>query len=703
VTKRRKVADIARQRGTSVDDVLAHLKRAGIEVSEGQVNIDDEALEKAYAAPTSLTGARRARPSAASQGNRTAQGSRRRRVVIDASASRRGGPTPQDRRTRRGRRDRSEHVEERVVPPQVGQKIKIPSGATVKEASQLLSISTADIIKAMMGYGEMVTIAQSLSDEALQILADDFNRTIEITHTHDEVEPLEEVVEDRPEDLKPRPPVITVMGHVDHGKTSLLDAIRETQVAAGEAGGITQHIGAYQVRHNGKLITFLDTPGHEAFTAMRARGAKVTDIAAIVVAADDGVMPQTVEAIDHAKAAGVPILIVINKIDKPGANPEKIKQQLTEYNLVPEEWGGDTIFVEASAKQRIGLDNFLDMLLLIAEVADLKANPDAPASGYIIESRVDPGRGVVATMLVARGTIRVGDAVVAGEASGRVRAMRDFKGEPLQAAGPSTPAEIVGFDSLPQAGEFCHVVKDERTARALAQRRANRLRAEEFAKQRSLSLDDLFARIAQGEVQDLNLVLKADVGGSLEALQDALGQIQHPEVKINIIHSGVGSITESDVDLASASKAIIIGFNVRPNPSASALAEAQGVDIRTYRVIYKVTEDVRAALLGLLKPEFVQQVIGTAEVRRLFRASRLGTIAGCYVTSGKIARTANIRVVRDGTVVHEGRIASLKRVQDDVREVLEGFECGILLDGFNDLKEGDVLEAYETKEVARGG
>ena len=696
MTKKRKVADIARQRGTSVDDVLAHLKRAGIEVTEGQVNIDDEALEKAYAAPQSLTGARRARPAPAGQGGR-------RRVVIDAGASRRGGPVPRDRRNRRGRRDRSEHVEGRVIAPRLGQKIKVPSGATIKEISQLLGVSTADIIKAMMGYGEMVTITQSLSDDALQILADDFKRTLEITHTHDETEEVEDVFDDKPEELKPRPPVITVMGHVDHGKTSLLDAIRETQVAAGEAGGITQHIGAYQVKHEGKLITFLDTPGHEAFTAMRARGAKVTDIAAIVVAADDGVMPQTVEAINHAKAAGVPIVIVINKIDKPDANPEKIKQQLTEYSLVPEEWGGDTIFVEASAKKRIGLVNFLEMLLLVAEVADLRANPDAPASGYIIESKIDPGRGVVATMLIARGTIRVGDAIVSGEASGRVRAMRDFKGGPLQSAGPATPVEIIGFDSLPGAGEFCRVVKDERAARAVAQKRVNRVRAEELAKQRSVTLDDLFARIAQGEVQDLNLVVKADVGGSLEALEDALRQIQHKEVKINIIHSGVGAITESDVDLASASSAIIIGFNVRPNPPALVLAETQGVDIRTYRVIYKVTEDVRAALVGMLKPEFVEQVIGTAEVRRLFKASRLGTIAGCYVTNGKVTRTAGIRVLRDGSVVHEGKIASLKRVQEDAREVLEGFECGILVDGFNDLKEGDVLEAYETKEVARGG
>jgi translation initiation factor IF-2 len=415
------------------------------------------------------------------------------------------------------------------------------------------------------------------------------------------------------------------------------------------------------------------------------------------VAADDGVMPQTVEAIDHAKAAGVPIVIVVNKIDKADANIDRIKQQLSEHGVVPEEWGGDNVFVEASAKKRIGLDNFLDMLLLVAEVADLKANPDAPASGFVIESKVDPGRGVVATILVNRGTLRVGDAVVAGEAS----AMRDFRGEPIKEGGPSTPVEIIGFDELPVAGEFCRVVKDERQARTLAHKRANRLKTEALAKQRALTLDDVFARIAEGQVLDLNLVVKADVQGSLEALSDALLKIQHPEVKVRIIHSGVGGVNESDVMLASASDAIIIGFNVRPSPAATALAENEGVDVRTYRVIYKVTEDITAALVGMLKPTFEEVVLGQAEVRATFKASKLGTIAGCMVTHGVITRSANMRVLRDDVVVHEGKIASLKRFQEDTREVQEGFECGILLDGFNDVKDGDVLEAYETREVAR--
>lgn len=681
-----KVSEVARQRNTSVDDVLAHLKRAGVAATSADDAVEQAAVERAFASHPHR------RPT------RGAQGGRRRRVVIDAQASRRPGT---GRGGRRGARsEKASDVAAEAAAPAAGQVVKVPSGASVKDLSQLIGVSTAEIIKVLMGLGEMATITQSLSDDAIQILAEELDRTVEITHAADESD--EEVVpQDKPEDLVLRPPVITVMGHVDHGKTSLLDAIRQTEVAAGEAGGITQHIGAYQVVHSGKVITFVDTPGHEAFTAMRARGAKVTDIATIVVAADDGVMPQTIEAIDHAKAADVPIVIAVNKMDRAEANPDRVKQQLSEHGIIPEEWGGENVFVEVSAKQRTGLENLLEMLLLVAEVADLRANPKAPATGFIIESRVDPGRGVVATMLVSRGTLHVGDGIVAGEAAGRVRAMRDYRGGPLKAAGPSTPVEIVGFDQVPTAGELCRVVGDEKTARALAQKRANRVKAEQLAKQRAVTLDDLYARIAAGRVQELGIVLKADVQGSLEALQDALSQIVHEEVRISVIHSGVGGITESDVMLAAASQAIVIGFNVRPNPSAATLAEQEGVDIRTYRVIYKVTEDVRAALVGMLKPEFMEEVVGRAEVRQVFKASRIGTIAGCQVTHGSISRNARIRVVRDGTVVHDGRISSLKRFQEDVREVQDGFECGILLDGYNDVKDGDVLEAYETREVAR--
>jgi len=693
MARKKPIVEIARQRGKSVDEVLATLKSAGVEVSGGEASIDEDVVDQAYAAAKAAAG-QRPRPAAAA--------GTRRRVVIDAQASRRGlGGQQADRRGRRGKHGPREAPEEKPVAADLDQTVSVPSGACAKDLAELLGVSTSEIMKALMGYGEMATITQSLSDEAISILADDFKRHVEIVHVADE-EPEEEVLdEDDPEDLEPRAPVITVMGHVDHGKTSLLDAIRETEVAAGEAGGITQHIGAYQVHHDDKLVTFLDTPGHEAFTAMRARGAKLTDIAAIIVAADDGVMPQTVEAIDHAKAAGVPIVIVINKIDKPDANIEKIKQQLTEYELVPEEWGGDTVFVETSAKKRLGLDAFLDMVLLVAEVAELKANPKGDARGVIVEANLDPGRGPVATVLVNRGTLRVGDAVASGTSSGRVRAMRDFLGRPLKTAGPSTPVEIIGFDAVPEAGELCRVVENERAARSLAGKRVNRLKAEELAKRRSLTLDDLFARIKEGEVGELNLVVKADVQGSLEALQDALAQIQHEEVKIKVIHSGVGTITESDVMLATASAAIVIGFNVRPSAAARAVADTEGVDIRTYRVIYKVTEDVRAALIGMLKPDIVEDIIGTAEVRQTFKASKLGTIAGCYVTSGKISRSAGIRLLRDGVVVFDGRMASLKRVQEDTREVAEGFECGILLDSFNDIKDGDTMEAYETREVAR--
>jgi translation initiation factor IF-2 len=493
------------------------------------------------------------------------------------------------------------------------------------------------------------------------------------------------------------------MGHVDHGKTSLLDAIRETEVVKSEAGGITQHIGAYQVTHNDKKVTFLDTPGHEAFTAMRARGAKSTDIAVIVVAANDGVMPQTLEAISHAKAAEVPMVVAINKMDLPDANPDLVKKQLADEGLVPEAWGGDTVMVEVSAKQRTNLDDLMDMILLVAEVQELKANAKASASGVVIEAQLDVGRGPVATVLVQRGTLQVGDAVVSGESYGKVKAMFDFTGKALTKAGPSVPAQILGFNTLPTAGDFVMVVKDEREARQKAEQRTARLRQEQLAKSRggASSLDEFYRRLKEGRVKELPLVIKGDVGGSVEALDEALRNITHPEVKVEVVFAGVGGINESDIMLASASKAVVIGFNVRPSTAAKALAEQEQVDVRTYRVIYKAIEDVEAALVGMLEPEQVEEELGTAEVRQVFHASRIGTIAGCYVQTGKIVRSAKIRLVRDGSIIHEGTIGSLKRFADDAREVTTGYECGLHLDGFDDVHEGDIIEAYEIKEVAR--
>ncbi|MFA5808996.1 MAG: translation initiation factor IF-2 [Thermoleophilia bacterium] len=694
---KKRVYEIAKENDLTSADVVKKLKAAGIEVSGSLASVEEEDAKKALAGVKAPPKKQRKAPVKVNNLGK------RRRVIIDPSAAKRRSFVPAGRHQRARHKGRkggeATAVAERqevAVKPAADTVIKVNSGATIKELSSLLGISTSDIIKLLMSYGEMATITQSLSDEAISTLADDLERKVEIVHVQEEEEV--EVI-DRPEDLLYRAPVVTIMGHVDHGKTSLLDAVRQTEVTATEAGGITQHIGAYQVAHAGKRITFLDTPGHEAFTAMRARGAKVTDIAVLVIAADDGVMPQTIEAIDHAKAAGVPIVVAVNKIDKPEANPERVRQELTEHGLVPEDWGGDTVFIDVSAKKKIGLTNMLEMIQLVAEVQELKANPDTDASGVIIESKLDTGRGVVATVLIARGTMRVADAIVAGQASGKVKAMNDYKGRPLKEAGPSVPVEILGFDIVPQAGETCRVVEDERKARSLAGRRSDRIKAELLAKRRAFTLDDVFARIKEGEVKDLNLIIKADVAGSVEALEEALKQIKHVEVKINIIHTGVGAINESDVMLAAASQAIVLGFNVRPSAAAKTVADLEGVDVRTYSVIYKVTEDVKAALIGMLAPTYVEEELGEAEIRSLFKASKLGTIAGCYVTRGKVTRNAQVRIVREGTIIYDGKLASLHRFKEDVREVEEGYECGMLLENFNDIKEGDILEFYETKEV----
>ncbi len=626
----------------------------------------------------------------------------KRRVIIDSQAGRKGGKGG-------GRDQRGAPVAEAEKPvvkkkaaPGTESPVTVKSGASVKDLGDALELPAGELIKTLMKLGEMVTITQSLSDEAVTILAEEFERRVEIEHAEEEVEGVEAFVDD-PADLTPRAPVVTIMGHVDHGKTSLLDAIRETEVVKSEAGGITQHIGAYQVTHNDKKVTFLDTPGHEAFTAMRARGAKSTDIAVIVVAANDGVMPQTLEAISHAKAAEVPMVVAINKMDLADANPDRVKKQLADEELVPEAWGGDTVMVEVSAKQRTNLEDLMDMILLVAEVQELKANANASASGVVIEAQLDVGRGPVATILVQRGTLRVGDAVASGESYGKIKAMFDFTGKALTDAGPSVPAQILGFNTLPAAGDFVMVVKDEREARQKAEQRTARLRQEQLAKSRggASSLDEFYRRVKEGRVKELPLVIKGDVGGSVEALEEALQNISHPEVKVHVIFAGVGGINESDIMLASASKAVVIGFNVRPSAAAKALAEQELVDVRTYRVIYKAIEDVEAALVGMLEPEQVEEELGMAEVRQVFHASRVGTIAGCYVQSGKIVRSAKVRLVRDGSIVHEGTIGSLKRFADDAREVTAGYECGLHLDGFDDVHEGDIIEAYEIKEVAR--
>jgi len=627
-------------------------------------------------------------------------GGRRRRVVIDAQASRRG-PGPQGRDRRGGRKNKQEEREPAVqIPPSEMPPVDIRSGATVKDLAEALGVPATCIITTLMAIGEMATITQSLSDDEIELVAGELERKIVIVHAEEEDEFAVDD-EDAPESLRPRAPVVTVMGHVDHGKTSLLDAIRHAEVVAGEAGGITQHIGAYQVHHGDRDITFLDTPGHEAFTAMRARGAKVTDVAVIVVAADDGVMPTTLEAIDHAKAAEVPFMIAINKVDKETANPDRVRQEMSQHEIIPTSWGGEHEFVEVSAKQNIGLDSLLDTVLLIADVdATPQANPDAPASGSVIESRLDPGRGPVCTLLVQRGTLRVGDVLLVGQTFGRVRAMIDHTGESLEEAGPSVPVEVLGMNGVPEAGERFRLVDNERLARQLAAQRSHRIRAEELANRRPVSLEDLFARVQEG-LKELNIIIKADVHGSVEALRDALESLEQTEVRLRVIHTGVGAVTESDVNLAAASEAIVIAFNVRPRPEARVLAEREGVDLRTYRVIYRAIEDVKDALIGMLSPEIVETALGSLEVRETFRASRIGTIAGCYVTDGVIRRNSSIRLVRDGTVVHEGKIGSLRRFDDDAREVTQGFECGVVIDGYNDVKEGDVIEAFELTEVAR--
>ncbi len=584
---------------------------------------------------------------------------------------------------------------------QIPSQVELGGPITVKGLSDLLKTDVGAVIKKLMALGVLATMNQEIDLDTASLVVNEFGSTVIAPKEAPNPEAIIEQEPDAPETLEARPPIVTVMGHVDHGKTSLLDAIRHTNVAAGEAGGITQHIGAYMIEINDRKITFLDTPGHEAFTSMRARGAQVTDVAVLVVAADDGVMPQTVEAINHAKAAKVPIVVAINKIDRPNANPDRVKQELTEHALIAEEWGGDTVMVPVSALKRENIDTLLESILLVADISELQANPNRKATGSVVEAKLDKGRGPVATVLVHNGTLHVGDVVIVGDTYGRVRAMVDDKGRRIKKAPPSTPVEVIGLESVPAAGDRLYAVDGEKDARVLAETRTTAKRMDEQQRSHRVTLEDLFSQMQEGEVKDLNLIIKADVQGSVEAVRQAMERLSNKEVRINILHAGVGAVSEGDVMLAYTSNAIIIGFNVRPDQNAQRVAETQNVEIRSYRIIYEAIQEVEAAMKGLLAPVFKEVIQGHAEVRELFKVSRLGTIAGCYVNDGKVMRSSSIRVIRDGKVIHEGKIDSLKRLKDDAREVVAGYECGILLERFNDVKEGDRLEAFTMEEVKR--
>ncbi|MCI8933223.1 MAG: translation initiation factor IF-2 [Clostridiaceae bacterium] len=617
---------------------------------------------------------------------------------IKRQADRRGFVSNKKRQEEQERLRRMQ-MQERAKKTQL--KVLIPDEINVGELALRLKKTAADVVKQLMKLGVMANVSQNVDFDTASLVAEEFGAKVE----REVIVTIEErLIDDSTDDeknLQPRPPVVVVMGHVDHGKTSLLDAIRNANVTEGEAGGITQHIGAYQVQLDQRLITFLDTPGHAAFTSMRARGAQVTDVAILVVAADDGVMPQTVEAINHAKAANVPIIVAVNKIDKEGANPDRVLQQLTEYELVPEQWGGDTIVCNISAKQKIGIENLLEMVLLTADVQELRANPDRRAKGTVVEAKLDKGRGPVATVLIQNGTLNAGDIVIAGKTVGRVRAMTDDKGRRLEKAGPAMPVEIIGLSEVPDAGDLFYAVEDERMARELAEQRKTEEKDERAKLQQKVTLENLFSHIKEGEIKDFNIIVKADVQGSAEAVTASLRKLSNEEVRVQVIHSGVGGVNESDVMLAAASGAIIVGFNVRPEPAAADSAARQDVEIRTYRIIYDCIEEIESAMKGMLAPKFQEAVIGHAEVRQTFKVSGVGTIAGCYVTDGKIQRAAQVRIVRDSIVIHEGVLSTLRRFKDDVREVASGYECGVSFEKFNDIKEGDILEVFIMEEIKR--
>lgn len=693
---KKRVYEVAKEYNLSSKEIMRVLNKLGIEVKSHMSTLDDDQIQKLSEHLRKLQ-----QPDAEMKAEESEKIKSNKKAKKDKKTSVNKQQTKKPKRNKSKDKKTDERKEEKPNKPE---SITVPPQITVGELAEKMQVNATEVIKKLMALGIMASINQEIDSDTAIIVGEEFGIQVEAEEQGQDDNNLKEdieEIEDPPEKLRERAPVVTVMGHVDHGKTSLLDAIRRTNVTEKEAGGITQHIGAYQVDLEGKKITFLDTPGHEAFTSMRARGAQATDIAILVVAADDGVMPQTIEAINHAKSADVPIIVALNKIDKPEANPERVKQQLTEHGLVPEEWGGDTICVPVSAVKKEGIENLLEMVLLVAEMEELKANPDREAEGIVIEAELDKGRGPVATILIKRGTLKVGDSIVAGESYGKVRAMMNDKGKRVKEAGPSMPVEVLGLSDVPDAGEKFIAMQDEKKARSIAEKNQEARKQEELKKQGATKLEDLFKEMDGDVIKELNIVVKADVHGSVEALRQSLERLSTDEVNVKIIHGGVGAITETDVMLASASNAIIVGFNVRPDAKSRKAAERKEVEIRLYRVIYELIDDVKKAMEGLLEPDVKEVVLGSVEVRAIFKVPKVGTIAGCYVTEGKVTNNSKVRVIRDGVVVHEGEIESLKRFKDDVKEVSQGYECGIGIEKFNDIKEGDIIEPYIYEEVRR--
>lgn len=682
-----RVYEVAKKMNVSSKEVIAKLKDLGIDVTNHMSVLES----------SQVTQVEKAFKSNKSEDKKEVK----KEVKTNQPKQKKQRPNQRDNKGKKQANKQQKNQPSEPKQKLLPEKIEFEGSLSVGELAKKLHREPSELIKKLFLLGVMATINQELDADTIGVICEEYGVEVEEVKTIDVTDIENYEIVDDPKDLTERPAVVTIMGHVDHGKTTTLDAIRHSKVTTGEAGGITQHIGAYQVDKNGKKITFLDTPGHAAFTSMRARGSQVTDITILVVAADDGVMPQTIEAINHAKAAEVPIIVAVNKIDKETANPDRVMQELTEHGLVPEDWGGDTIFVPISALKGEGIDDLLEMILLVAEMLELKANPKRQALGTVIEAQLDKGRGPVATLLIQNGTLHVQDPIVVGCAFGRVRAMTNDVGRRIKVAGPSTPVEITGLNEVPQAGDHFMVFKDEKTARQIGEARAQKYREANRAESSRVSLDDLFKHIQEGDMKEINVIIKADVQGSVEALRSSLEKIEVEGVKIKIIHTGVGAITESDIILATASNAIVLGFNVRPDVNAKQTAEAEDVDVRLYRVIYDAIEEIEAAMKGLLDPEYEEKVVGQAEVRETYKVSKLGTIAGSYVTEGKIVRDAGVRLIRNGIVVYEGKLNSLKRFKDDAKEVAKGYECGIMLENFNDIKEGDIIEAFVMEEIKR--